>query len=535
MIVLGLFLATIVSSCNENEPSSNESTISREEKGAATQLGKKLENPYSVKNMKKALANLRKSKLGAKMATDDFEIITTHLYVKFSPTTEQELDNLMVDSTLVLYDYPLDYEIQINGDYYRDPQTPADQPTPQYCAVEVEDVQADNTVVFNAFGLPTEMREVQTTTLEELFIPDVYTPPTNKTSSAKSTDVTMHKINGKMVSVAFIDALVEEALRITNNISTTSTVTTTAKTMNTSWRPAGRIRVWDDFVGGYVGVEGAQVRARRWFTTHRGWVGADGFYSCDGTFKREANYSIDWDRYDFALQDGFLNGATFNGPKKEGNWDLNLQGDKQEYYATIFRAAHHYYYKDIKGLKRPPQNSFWQPKMRIRAHNSQNDDINGSHQKDLRIFGAFARINIHNPQNSTSEIYATTIHELAHASHWKLRKNNWNDNNLEEKVKESWARGVQWELTRMVHIGYQGGSTNRPSYTQVVLDMIDSSTDLNNGSESLVQDNVNGYTIKQIEDVLSSSSSWDDWRNNLKNTYNNETENNLDALFNHWN
>ena len=85
MIALGLFLVAVVSSCSDNEPNSEDDTISREQKGVATQLGKKLENPYSVQNMKKALATLRKSKLGSKMATEDLEIITTHLYVKFIP------------------------------------------------------------------------------------------------------------------------------------------------------------------------------------------------------------------------------------------------------------------------------------------------------------------------------------------------------------------------------------------------------------------------------------------------------------------
>nr|WP_314838426.1 hypothetical protein [uncultured Flavobacterium sp.] len=490
----------------------------------ATQLGRKLENPYSVKNMKKALENLKKSKLGAKMATEDLEIVATHLYIKFAPKTEQELDNLTVDSTLVLYDYPLDYEIQLTGDYYRDPETPADQPTPQYCAVEVtDDVVTDNTVVYNPDGSVAESRNVKTIILEELFIPDVYYAPTSRIGNSEMPEATMRKINGKMVSVALIDALVEEALRITNNLGTSSTANITGKTMNNSWRPAGRIRVWDDFMQTFVGVEGAQVRARRWFTTHRGWVNADGFYSCDGTFKREANYSIDWDRYDFALQDHWLNGATFNGPKREGNWDLNLRDDKQEYYATIFRAAHHYYYKDIKGLKRPPTNSFGKPKMRIRAHDGQNDEINGSHQKDLRIFGVFARIHLYNPQNSTSEIYATTIHELAHASHWELRKNNWNDNNLEDKVKESWARGVQWELTRMVHNTYTPSYFG--NYSGIVQDLIDGRSGY---------DQVENYTIKEIEDVLSSTSSWDAWKINLTNTYNNATENNLDAVFNRW-
>ena len=61
MIALGIVLTTIVFSCSENDPNSKDSAISREE-GVAIELGKRLENPYSVSNMKKALANLRKSK-----------------------------------------------------------------------------------------------------------------------------------------------------------------------------------------------------------------------------------------------------------------------------------------------------------------------------------------------------------------------------------------------------------------------------------------------------------------------------------------
>ena len=474
-------------SCSDNEPTPNNSAIYNVEKGVVMQLGKKLENPYSVKNIeKKALENLKKSKLGAAMATEDLKIITTHLYVKFIPKTEQEKDNLMIDSSLVLYDYPLDYEIQVTGDYYRDPLTPADQPTPQYCAVKVD---------------------------------DVYYAPTNRIGNSNSTNATMRKIIGKMVSAALIDALVEEALRITNNLSTSSTANITGKTMNNSWRPAGRIRVWDDFMQNFVGVEDAQVRARRWFTTHRGSVGADGFYSCDGTFKSEANYSIDWDRYDFALQDHWLNGATFNGPKREGNWDLNLRDDKQEYYATIFRAAHHYYYKDIKGLRRPPQNSFWKTKMKIKAFYESNSESNGSHLEERRFLGA--QIKIYNSQNPTIEIYATTIHELAHASHWNMSGSDFD--NSETKVKESWAAGVEWELTRVVYPNYSRGYNNR--YTGVVVDMID----VVSGN-----DQVEGYTIRQIEDALNGEKSWINWRNNIKNRYNNATENNLDALFNTW-
>jgi hypothetical protein len=77
-----------------------------------------------------------------------------------------------------------------------------------------------------------------------------------------------------------------------------------------------------------------------------------------------------------------------------------------------------------------------------------------------------------------------------------------------------------------------------------VVDMIDERAPLNainfplninNGSENLTQDDVSGYTIRQIEDALIGQRTWNEWRDNIKNSYNNATENNIDALFAHWN
>ncbi|MCF6213272.1 MAG: hypothetical protein L3J45_04520 [Flavobacteriaceae bacterium] len=327
--------------------------------------------------------------------------------------------------------------------------------------------------------------------------------------------------------------------------------------MHSKWRPSGTIKVWDDIVNNYVGVEGVEVRARRWFTTHRGIANASGSYSCDGTFRRHANYSIDWERYNFALQDGWLNGATYNGPKKRGNWDLNLKDDKQEYYATIFRAAHHYYYKDIKGLRRPPQNSFWKPKLRIRAYYKANSDLSGQHKASRRYLGLGSAIKIYNPQANTEDVYATVIHELAHASHWNMDKSNYNTMNDcadtflglscsgDAIIAESWARGVEWELTRMVYTGYKP-DYSRLRYTGVVQDMIDGIKTRfsdyywtkNNSWVPLSRnysDRVSGYTIRQIEDALIGQKKWNDWKNNIKNKYNNGTENNLHETFNYWN
>ncbi len=169
--------------------------------------------------------------------------------------------------------------------------------------------------------------------------------------------------------------------------------------------------------------------------------------------------------------------------------------------------------------------------MKIRAVFKRNDKINGYHQKDFRIFGIFARIRIYNPHHDSDEVYATTIHELAHASHWELRRNKWNFEQTSGKVVESWARGVQWELTRMKYPNYRVYE-NRPNYTLVIKDLIDD--DRYYGNFDSYGEFVTGYTIKQIENVLDETSTWEDLKNNLKNNYDNKTEKYLDKLFNYW-
>lgn len=563
-MMLGLFLATFVSSCNDNEPNLTENTTSTDNKAVAIELGEKLENPYSVVNMKKALANLRKSRPEAKMATDDFEVTTTHLYVKFTPKNEAELDALKADSTLVLYDYPLDYKIEVNGDYYRDPTIPADQPTPKYAAIKV------NKVLPKGYAKTSSnvkvMENVEQTILEELYIPDE-----DFDTDTNNSGVAAKKINGKTVSVALVDALVDEALRITNNLDNTSPQNKNAKIARQSkWRPAGRIRVWDDALNDYIGVEGAQVRARRWFTTHSGWVDSNGFYSCDGEFRRDANYSIDWDRNGtFHIQDGWLNGATYNGPKQEGNWDLKLRDDKQAYYATIFSGAYFFYYKNILGLSRPPEG------LRIKARLEKDES---SHVKIREgFFGA--AISLMAWGNKSQTVFSTTIHELAHAQHRSIDTGSYSNvvfdaytspcaspgegcdnpgptgkNN--RRLMETWAQTVEIVLTleryrnvlnrpdfvfsgenlQIKPIAFSGSNNY---YTSAGFDMID---DLNQRThpgftnrDLLPIDRVSGYNILQLQGALIGAKSWWQWRDNIKNRYDNPTEENLDELFNNWN
>jgi len=477
-------------------------------------LGKQLQNPYSVETMRVAWANLT---AGGRVAGEDVEITASHLYLKFMPQTEEELDILKTDSTLVMYDYPLDYEIVEGGDFYHDPSLPIDQPTYQYLAVSVDKVLPD--------GVAYEI-------LAELFIPD------------EDLDDETSRIAGSL-SDATIMALVNEALRITDNLEDEG-----ARILSNRWTPKGTITVWDDDLGDQRPLRGAIVRARNWFTTRKAKTNADGFFKASKRLGGTAKYSIRWERYDFKIRDKWLSGARLTKAGQiKGDWNKDIVGGKQEYYATIFRAAEHYYYRDINGLRRPPQNGFLKTQMKIRANLEEDaercsdDAALGCHKASRRFLGLGSQIQMYTYDRTTQRTYATVMHELAHASHWRMDKSNYNDSDL--PVVESWANGVEWHLTRMTYPGYTD-TFGRRAYTGIVIDLIDgvgikSSSGYYEGDLDFVRsfksynDQVSGYTLRQIEDALKGQSSWNGWKNSIKNKYNNDTEEFIDAAFDYWN
>lgn len=281
-------------------------------------LGKKLENPYSVTNMRKAWESLQ-----AKFkVSKEGEIKATHLYVKFKPKDEDELFILKADSTLVLYDVPLDYEMSESGEFYHDPELPTEQPTYQYASIPVSQ------------EIP---KEVEFEILEELFIPDEEIDSDEDEKSSFASKKTIYE-------------LVDESLRLTGNLNEEEIGG--VATAKSRWRPAGIIRVYDHVTQSYVGVSGVKVRARRWFTTRRGFTDNNGRFSCNGRFRRKANYSIKWDRYQYSIRSGTFGQAILNGPKRKGDWNVRLGkstssivDDRQQYYALIHQGAHDYYYR----------------------------------------------------------------------------------------------------------------------------------------------------------------------------------------------
>lgn len=78
-------------------------------------LGNIVDDPYKLKNMQAAYDNIN----------DGTAPITTikanYRYVRILPTNKEQLQAIESDTTLVLFDYPLHYEILVYGTYYHDP------------------------------------------------------------------------------------------------------------------------------------------------------------------------------------------------------------------------------------------------------------------------------------------------------------------------------------------------------------------------------------------------------------------------------
>ncbi len=90
-------------------------------------LGNQKMNPYTIKYMQAALDTLfaypdeLPGCLRAPSSLNNIEITTTDLYVRFLPKDSVEYNMLIQDTTMTLFDFPLDYEIQQTGDYYFNP------------------------------------------------------------------------------------------------------------------------------------------------------------------------------------------------------------------------------------------------------------------------------------------------------------------------------------------------------------------------------------------------------------------------------
>lgn len=383
-------------------------------------MGEKFEIPYSVENLKKALENVSAE---TKALIPESSIVTTHYYVKFSPKNEAELSILKNNPKLILSEYPLDREILVDGCSYHDPALPENVPTYQYSTIEASYWKA-----------LSDTLSVENEVLIEAFMPDYY------------DDDVVSKA-GQDIDPAALDELMAEAYKMTGHEYI-------PETKGGKWFPKGTITAYDNIVKAQVPVRKVRVRGTHLLKIREGLTDDNGNYSFEHSFRNNATMKIVWESDRWDIRDGNIGQAYFNGPTiSGGRWDVAIANDdsKALRYSAIHRAAWRHYYGNNVGLSRPDNSR----KEKIAyIHDDINEGgTNGdyNHQwgmgvwSDIRIAGK----NIYG-WRAPSEIFCTTCHEFGHAAHYTNATSTYK--NSEERVIESWARFVQYILTRQEYV-----------------------------------------------------------------------------------
>ncbi len=496
MAIMALMAVTL-SSCWDDMVEKQELTVEEEE----LVWGKKLLNPFSVVNMRHAYEQLKSDSSSGSFPF--FDIKPTHWYVRFAVTSEIDYDRLAQDSTLQLFDFPLDYENASAPENFYEPSITNEKPMYRYAAVPVD--------FRSAQGVAFEI-------LDELYLPDHANGTLQRDARANE---------GLGVAIAQLE---DAAYALAGYTEDSSTRVGSSQRKNSKWYPSGRVTVFDNRLGKFIPVQGVKIQARRWFDVATAVTDTDGKFEMKEGFRHPVNYRLIWETNRFDIRSGTFGQAQLPGPKKKGEWNVAIERNGiQFHYAHVFRGAMRYYYNEIGGLTRP---AF---RLKYSVFNKQGDHV-ARNLGNWSAFGINPNILLYryNPsdgtENDSDEMFSATCHETAHTTHMQIMRGGLVQfMQVSSTVRESWAIGIEWYLTQLeykqqgisnygdasydadvgypLQYGFQFWNRRRNAeLTSLFIDLVDNNNQ--NGQsfgrfrKGTVNDPVRGYTFAQIESAV---------------------------------
>ncbi len=474
-------------------------------------IGKKLENPYSLKNMNKAYINLLRSKglekeipsgnpLCINCTEHPLLLEPTHTYVRILPQDSSHYDELLNDTNVVMFDYPLDVEISegentvvaergTNGFKYLYTKLPVDgYETPALSGIQL---------------------------LDSLYIPVELDASKNPNAPLDEQGNIITKSGAK---INFYDIL-DESMRLTGHLNNEIK---TKGLFGSKWNPSSTIKAWDNQTNSYIPLKRAKVRARHLFHWETKYTNNNGFAKF-GTFRYGVNYSIAWEGNGWDIRDGIIWQAYYNGPKLKSHWNLNIRGKKSGHYSMIHRACVRYFHENIGNIKRPY--NFLSKDLKIAYLDKNNNRANGYFAPWTTSFPLLQNIALYSTvqgeRRTEFEIFSTTIHEIAHYAHSMHMGGAIQFYQVSNNIGESWARAVQWHLGNIEYSNLNhllthnklnnivstlaiqdwGSKTQNKAYSPLFIDLVE------NFNQSIVSadypnDNVTGFTMAQLNNIL---------------------------------
>lgn len=365
-------------------------------------LGEKLQDPYSVENVSKALASLYPTKA--------VSVSTTHLYVRFLPSDKDGYE-LLESLGVEMLDHPVDFSIVKEGDYYHDPTIPEGDITWQYAVVP----------------------------------PDFSFPPDIKYEILDRCHIAEQPLSTRSSDGIDWEAVERESFRLTGNAH----MLLATKGDDVSYSPEGHIRIIDEFKSKEAfGVAGVKVSCNVFVKFAHAYTDKDGHYKIEKAFNSDPRYRII-----FKNKKGFGIGlnlilfpasiSTLGRHSPSGySITVNKRSDRALFRRCAVNNACWEYYNicssDSGIISTPPSNlRIWifdflscssaiMLQQGVLLDGSVVEDYLGKYYNLVKFFLPDITLGLNNCEDYAS-IYSATVHELAHTSHYMQVGNSyWN-------------------------------------------------------------------------------------------------------------
>lgn len=447
-------LAITLASCEKD--TSNRMEVTQTGRNSKVE-GKTVENPYSLRVMQAVLDSLISTK--SETSDNHIELEPTDYYIRIcsiDTTAVQILSTLDVE----LFDYPLDCEFEDDTEYYFDPEEPIEEDSGWfYTAVPVEyaieDIPYENVIEAQESGsyIEIELETNERDTISCELIDACYIPEHNLTT----------KTGSKLpVSPEELESMAYKIAGIQQDDYTTKA---------SSSYPSGYVYLNDG--SSDIPVKGVKIRAQKFVKWRTTYTNAAGYFHISKQFTKP-NISIIYNNTkDYIIWGNwlFLSPATYTKHNcTRANSFSKTFSRSDEYspwtWAVVNNATFDYYNNCsntglLKDVSLPPAN------MKLWCLNVNLGNVGGGapmikHLVTSRVLSGSTAIlsyltSIHwiattitvavaalinvmgpdillNTHNKTyDELYATTFHELSHASHfssigeWNYGKLIWHE------------------------------------------------------------------------------------------------------------
>lgn len=399
-LILCLWVA-VPTACNKSEVLSNDTYITDDTpwqrlSHEKIELGDKLEDPYTVENVTKAIEALYPTKAGR------ITLKPTDIYARFLPKDDKEFETLM-ELGVEFMDHPLDYAIIKDGDYYHDPEIEEGDVTWQYAVLPEDFIFPE--------GIKFEI-------LDYCYISD-----NDPSTRAGDDGIDWDKVEEKAFELTGNSALYIHGTKASSG-------------------PQGRITIVDDeYNGGKpFGLGGVKVLCNSFVKCGGAYTDRDGYYKLSKKFSSKPRYMLT-----FKNKAGFKIGynlilstastSTLGKGAAEGqDFQIDKTCNHKLFVRSAISAAAYDYIMRCKedgmdGVAAPPGSLriwvFWSinaSSASMLKHGTLID--NTVVGKYLGIFAELLKwflpdITIGAKGAETfQDIYKETVHELAHASHF---------------------------------------------------------------------------------------------------------------------